>query len=202
MQTEHSTHLDLGCGIAPRNPYGRTQLYGIDIRDDAKELLKQKNITIAKANLAIEKIPFEDNFFTSVSAFDFLEHIPRQIYIDRDQEIIYPFIRLMNEVWRVLTPGGRFLASTPAYPSASAFGDPTHVNYITDTVHYYFCGDNPPGRMYGFHGQFIAHIAKFTDPKSYEQMPPNLWRAGLRDFSRKFSHTGLQHIVWEFEAVK
>ena len=201
MQTKPSAHLDLGCGASPRNPYGRSLLYGIDIRDDL-DGYKQDNFIITKADLALEKIPFEDNFFSSVSAFDFLEHIPRQIYIDREQKIIYPFIQLMNEIWRVLAPGGIFLASTPGYPSAAAFADPTHVNFITDTTHQYFCSNTPSGRMYEFHGEFIAHIAKFTDTLNVEKMPQVLWRSRIRDFSRKFSKTGLQHIVWEFEAVK
>lgn len=202
MQDTQSKHLDLGCGTNPKNPYQRQHLFGIDIRDDSQEMLKQKNITVVKANLALEKIPFDDNSFSSVSAFDFLEHIPRQIYVDRNQEIIYPFINLMNEIWRVLAPGGRFLAITPGYPSVAAFADPTHVNFITATTHEYFCGKPPGGHIYGFHGEFIAHIAKFSAPSNYHSMPPNLLRSSVRDFSRRLSRTGLQHLVWEFEAVK
>lgn len=202
MQVKQSNHLDLGCGPNPKNPYGCSQLYGIDIRDDLPDTPKQSNFILAKANLAFEKIPFEDNFFSSVSAFDFLEHIPRQLYIDRDQKIIYPFIELMNEIWRVLAPGGRFLASTPGYPANAAFVDPTHVNFITKSTHEYFCGNPPGARAYDFRGEFIAHVAKFSDPVNIEKMPQDLWRSKVRDMSRKLSRTGLQHIVWELEAVK
>jgi SAM-dependent methyltransferase len=195
-------HLDLGCGTNPKNPYGQTNLFGIDIRDDTQEFLKQKNITVAKANLALEKIPFQDNFFSSISAFDFLEHIPRQIYMDKDREIIYPFVILMNEIWRVLTLGGKFLAITPAYPSESAFVDPTHVNFITKDTHKYFCGKQPGARMYGFQGEFIARTVKFSAPSNYQSMPPDVLRSKVRDLLRKFSRTGFQYLVWEFEAVK
>jgi SAM-dependent methyltransferase len=202
MNPTPSNHLDLGCGLNPKNPYKCPNLFGIDIRDDSQALLKQRNITVVKANLALEKIPFADNFFSSVSAFDFLEHVPRQLYIDPQQGIIYPFIQLMNEVWRVLEHGGKFLAITPAFPAEAAFVDPTHVNFISLNTHQYFCGTPPGGHIYGFHGEFIARIVKFSAPSNYHDMPPNVWRARARDFSRKLSKTGLQHLVWELEAVK
>jgi len=197
-----SKHLDLGCGTNPKNPYGRTHLFGIDIRDDAQILLAQRGIAIKKANLVFDKIPFEDNFFDSVSAVDFLEHVPRQMPLGGTNEVVYPFINLMNEIWRVLTPGGRFLAFTPAFPSSLAFVDPTHVNYITVGTHEYFCGDEPKGRMYGFQGKFVARIAKFSTPKNYHVMPHDPLRSAVRDLGRRVTKHGLQYIVWELEAVK
>jgi hypothetical protein len=71
-------HLDLGCGLSPKNPYKYDELYGCDLRDLSYELAK-KGIIFKKANLVFDPIPFEDNSFDSVSAMDFLEHIPRQI---------------------------------------------------------------------------------------------------------------------------
>lgn len=202
MQDQQSNHLDLGCGTNPINPYHRQHVYGIDIREDSQNLPKRENVTIIKANLALEKIPFEANFFSSISAIDFLEHVPRQLYIDRDREIIYPFINLMNEVWRVLAPGGRFLAITPAFPADAVFADPTHVNTITPMTHVYFCGKPPGGRIYGFQGEFAARIVKFSAPSNYKSMPPDPIRSRLRDWSRMLHRGGLQHLVWELEAIK
>jgi SAM-dependent methyltransferase len=197
-----SNHLDLGCGTNPQNPYRRQNLFGIDIRDDTQELLAQRGIAVKKANLAFDKIPFEDNFFSSVSAIDFLEHVPRQLCLGNSNDIVYPFINLMNEIWRVLAPGGVFLAVTPGFPSHMAFDDPTHVNYIAQGTHVYFCGDWPAGRIYGFHGKFIARIAKLSAPSNYRNMPHNPVRSAIRDFSRHLSGKGLHHMVWELEAVK
>lgn len=202
MQDTRLKHLDLGCGTNPRNPYRRDIVYGIDIREDTQQLAANGNVTIVSANLALEKIPFEDDLLDSISAFDFLEHIPRQLYIGGDTGLSYPFIDLMNEIWRVLKPGGRFLAITPAFPSNAAFADPTHVNAITATTHEYFCGTAPTGRIYGFHGAFRAHIAKFSAPSNYHSMPPDAFRSWLRDWSRRLRPGGLQHVVWELEAVK
>lgn len=197
-----SKHLDLGCGINPHNPYHRETLFGIDIREDSLGLFAKRGIIVKKANLILEKIPFEDNYFDSVSAIDFLEHIPRQICLGSTNEIVYPFIDLMSEIWRVLSPGGKFLAITPVYPSPMAFADPTHVNFIAKNTHEYFCGEIPAGSIYGFKGRFIANVAKLSAPTNYKNMPPKPVTAAIRDFGRRLSNNGLHHMIWELEALK
>ena len=122
------THLDLGCGPSPKNPFGYEKLYGIDIRKNNGEL---NNATIVTANLAIEPIPFPDNFFDSVSAYDFFEHVPRVSVDFNAKSSRFPFVELMNEIWRVLKPNGILYAVTPAFPNEKVFRDPTHVNIIT-----------------------------------------------------------------------
>ena len=143
-----SKHPDLGCGRLPRNPSNAGEVFGIDIADhhDLPQVLR--------ADLTVQPIPFGDGQFDSVSAYDFLEHIPRQWPNAADGGSRLPFVELMNEVWRVLRPGGRFYASTPAFPHPEAFVDPTHVNIITPQTHRYFCGPKPAAAMYGFHGCF------------------------------------------------
>ena len=137
--------LDLGCGAKPRNPYKMDEVYGIDIRED----LEAK---IYKADLAIEPIPFDDNFFECVTAFDFIEHVPRIIYAPSRR---FCFVELMNEVYRVLKPGGLFLSYTPAFPRPEVFRDPTHVNIITEeTFPLYFDDRTRLAAMYGFKGYF------------------------------------------------
>ena len=101
-----SKTLDLGCGVNPRNPFGADELYGIDIRPNENE-----NIRVA--DLAIEPIPFPDEYFDFVTAYDFIEHIPRIIYNPNRR---FCFIELMNEIYRVLKAGGSFFSSTPAFP--------------------------------------------------------------------------------------
>ncbi|MFM1759774.1 MAG: hypothetical protein RLY75_1045, partial [Pseudomonadota bacterium] len=115
-ENANSSTLDLGCGGMPRNPFKADVLYGIDIRDSA-------NSNIARADLAQEGIPHGDASMNYITAFDFIEHIPRVVYLP---QIRYSFIELMNEVYRVLTPGGLFLAQTPVYPFSACFTDPTH----------------------------------------------------------------------------
>jgi SAM-dependent methyltransferase len=144
-----SLGLDLGCGLVPKNIFRASRIYGVDMRPDHDE-------TIRHANLAVEPIPFPDGMFDFCSAIDFIEHIPRIIYVDGASR--YCFIELMSEIHRVLKPGGYFVHLTPAYPAKQAFQDPTHVNIITeDTFPYYFCGRESALATelgYGFHGRF------------------------------------------------
>ncbi|HSR65501.1 MAG TPA: methyltransferase domain-containing protein [Xanthomonadaceae bacterium] len=208
-------HLDLGCGKFPRNPYARGTLCGVDIRP----LQASDTFDYRVANLSLQPIPWEDGSFGSVSAFDFIEHVPR-VLADAATGTRFPFIELMNEVWRVLAPGGLFYALTPAYPYAAAFTDPTHVNVITAQTHDYFCGESPMGRMYGFGGRFEARRVHWTHPgDAYGATPgsPDNRRArtgakrvaeGLRNFARRLrgqdvaEADGKVYLLWELEARK
>lgn len=190
-------HLDLGCGTAPRNPYGRPELFGVDLRP----LDPVPGMEFRAANLTLEPIPFPDDYFGSVSAFDYLEHVPRLLLAPDGKSTFFPFIRLMSEVWRVLAPGGRFYALTPAYPNPAAFQDPTHVNIITPATHEYFCGDTPMGAMYGFHGRFRPLRAEFVVHKDARKAGDFTLRQRLRRV--KYGMQGrLTHFLWELEAVK
>jgi len=137
--------LDLGSGPNPNNPFNATEVYGVDVRTDL-------GANILAADLAIEAIPFESNAFEYVTAFQFIEHMPRVIYIPKRRN---PFVELMNEIYRVLKVNGIFLSVTPAYPHAAAFQDPTHVNIITEsTFTCYFDDTNKWAKIYGFTGNF------------------------------------------------
>ena len=140
-----SKTLDLGCGLRPKNPFDADEVFGIDVRDDIPA-------NIRSADLALEAIPFDSNFFDYVTAHDFLEHIPRVLYSPQRRN---SFVELMNEIYRVLKLDGLFLSLTPAYPYTPAFRDPTHVNIITeDTFSLYFDDQKRWASAYGFNGAF------------------------------------------------
>jgi SAM-dependent methyltransferase len=140
--------LDLGSGVKPKNPFNATEVYGIDIREEVPN-------AIFKADLAIDAIPFSSESFDYVTAFDFLEHIPRLLYNPKRN---HPFVNLMNEIYRILRvseSGGLFYSKTPCYPFGDAWRDPTHVNIISDeTFPLYFDNKNRWASMYGFVGAF------------------------------------------------
>jgi SAM-dependent methyltransferase len=152
-----SKSLDLGCGRIPKNPFNADSVFGVDVFSD-------DSLNIVAADLCVEAIPFPSESFDFVTAFDFLEHIPRLLYCPSRR---LPFIELMSEISRVLKIGGRFLAYTPVYPSREAFWDPTHVNFCTEeTFQLYF--DKKPGvewaRFNGYTGSLaLVHMEKKND---------------------------------------
>lgn len=75
-------------------------------------------------------LPFEDGSIESIVSHHCLEHIGAG------------FLPLIEEVYRVLKPGGIFRAITPLFPSRAAVDDPTHVRYFTETT-WLFCGGKP-----------------------------------------------------------
>ena len=146
---KNSYSLDLGPGSNLRNPFTCQSVGGID-------LVENLSLGIVAADLVVETIPFTDNTFDYITAYDFIEHIPRIIYQPARR---LPFIELMNEIWRVLKPGGIFFSHTPIYPYASAFRDPTHINILTvETFPYYFDDTYRWASIYGFKGSFkVVH---------------------------------------------
>jgi SAM-dependent methyltransferase len=144
--------LDLGCGPQPKNPFNADEVWGIDVRDNLAA-------NILAADLVVEPIPHADASFEYVTAHDFLEHIPRLIYAPTRRNA---FIEVLNEVYRVLKPGGLFMSFTPAYPHAATFRDPTHVNFITDeTFTLYFDDVHRWAKIYGFTGAFRIELQEW-----------------------------------------
>jgi SAM-dependent methyltransferase len=192
-------HLDLGCGIAPRNPFKYQELFGCDIRD-ISETGAKLDFEYKKVNLIQDPIPFPDHYFNSVSAFDFIEHMPRQ-FADANGSLINPFVNLMSEIHRVLLPNGRLIAITPAFPRPEAFQDPTHVNIITDKTHEYFAGEQPYAAIYGFKGKFEVVDVYWSAPKNAHDLLEPKWRKTIRNFEHSFFKNGLSHLLWDLRAV-
>lgn len=137
--------LDLGCGAKPHNFFGVASIHGMDFLPNGAE-------NVEGVDLSAGLIPRQSDSIDLVTSFDFVEHLPRW---ERTEGIVrFPFVEFINEVHRILRPGGLFFSKTPAFPSGKAFQDPTHTNFITEeTFPKYFCGPTM-ARPYGFAGKF------------------------------------------------
>lgn len=83
-------------------------------------------------------LPFEASSVGVVRAADFLEHIPH--CADSGCRHVAPFctVGMMNEIHRVLVPGGWFISSTPSSDGRGAFQDPTHCSFWNPNSFWYY----------------------------------------------------------------
>jgi SAM-dependent methyltransferase len=197
MRAATTLHLDLGCGATPRNPYQCDAVYAIDLTqpDGMPAHL------FRRANLSLEPIPFPDSLFDSVSAYDFLEHVPRILGTADGSATRFPFVELMSEIHRVLKPGGHLYAATPGFPRNESMVDPTHVNFITDRTHRYFTTPELGARIYGFSGRFETVRVEWIRTKfAYEPQRPD-FRHRLRRLIDRIKRRQA-HLLWELKALK
>lgn len=69
-------------------------------------------------------LPFEDESFKEIHAYDVLEHVGTQ----GDWKL---FFKQFEEFWRILEPEGRMFCICPCWDSEWAWGDPGHTRVIT-----------------------------------------------------------------------
>jgi SAM-dependent methyltransferase len=97
--------LDVGCGTAKW-----PGAVGLDISDATDADVVH--------DLDSFPYPFPDAAFDHVRMQDVIEHVREPL-------------RVMEELHRVLRPGGRVQLRTPHFSSALAYGDPTHRHYFS-----------------------------------------------------------------------
>jgi len=135
-------HLDLGAG---RLPKGRLCIDRYD--DDCTDLIMDLDelhvagVTSEKINygkypepaaelIPIQgRMPFPTDSIESIISHHALEHVGGG------------FIRLMDECYRILKPGGIFRIIVPLFPSHSAMADPDHKRVFLEGSFKSFCGD-------------------------------------------------------------
>ena len=172
--------LDVGCGI---NKYPGS--IGLD-----RNLRTRADVI---ADLDQFPFPFATNSFREIRAIHVIEHVS-------------DVIRLMEEFYRLLAPGGRAVIVTPHYTDFSSFCDPTHRWHLNSFSLRYFGEDN------GGFGYYSA--ARFRELKTHVRLLA-LWRyLGLELLLnssrriRRFWEFYLCYLVrgkvieWEVEVVK
>ncbi len=147
MTPERDDHdlaiLDLGCGAGRYarmfNEHMSTDgiVIGIDIDAIGLRTTRDKGVTCIQVDPNWSALPFNSNSFDIVFSSNVIEHIPRPLYLS-----------LLNEVERVLKPGGIFAVGAPNYPVKRLydigrairkrklwryylFDDPTHCHKVS-----------------------------------------------------------------------
>ena len=109
------------------------QSFPWDIKSESAEEINCSHYIehIKHDNVALDlaKIVNESNDFA-----EFKKNINNDSFINSQDGLI----KFINEVYRILKPGGKLRLVAPYYSSMRAFGDPTHVRYIADFSFYYF----------------------------------------------------------------
>lgn len=145
--------LDLGSANALR-AWDGYDAYGIDIVESPEPKIKQ-------CDFNVETLPFKDNTFDLVTAYDFLEHIIPIIYFKEGANVVRhsAMIQVFNEIFRVLKDNGTFYSQTPI----NDFSDPTHVAHWTADTFNHFSGD-----YFGFHDHY-GHTSRFEKQEIHEE---------------------------------
>lgn len=112
--------LDIGCGSYPYF-LSHTAFEEKFAVEQLQPNYQFKDINWYQIDLNYEpKLPFEDNFFSAVSLLAVIEHLdPGKI------------VKLFQEIYRVLSPGGMVVVTTPASWSDGLLHWMSHVNLVS-----------------------------------------------------------------------
>lgn len=72
-------------------------------------------------------LPFEENSFDEIHAYEVLEHTGQQ----GDYKF---FFKQFSEFWRILRPGGHLFGTSPSINSPWLWGDPGHTRVISEEI--------------------------------------------------------------------
>ncbi len=136
--------LNLGCGTDIRPGFvnlDSAELLGVDVVHD----------------LSVLPLPFPDGSFVEVVCQDVLEHLD--------------YAALLEDIHRVLRPGGRVVIRSPHFTSRAVYLDPTHrTAFSIDTLRFFVQGSD---RAYYFPFAFArVESARITFHR-YRGMPWN-----------------------------
>lgn len=157
-------HVDLGCGTIKKARIGVDRFFAPGATNLVMDL-DDKRV----------QLPFGDNSIQSVISHHALEHIGEG------------FVALVDEVHRVLVPGGIFRAITPLFPSWAAVCDPDHCRY-------FMADEHSAGTWDAFDGSDEHH--------SYESFSVPYMKARFERTHQTFTAPVAPHLAWTPEDAR
>lgn len=160
-------HVDLGCGRIKKARIGidRYRAPGVNVVMDLNRLEVHglapevgADATALRSDLLTPGLPFEDSSIKSIITHHCLEHIGDG------------FIPLVDDIYRVLEPGGLLYAITPLFPSYSAVSDADHRRYFMEGTWDAFCGTPGDAPNQCWLGSFSVPYTKARFEKVHEDV--------------------------------
>jgi len=163
--------LDLGCGRAKvQGAIGvdRVRLQGVDVQGDLARL----------------PFPFRDNSFEEIYLNDIIEHLPDTL-------------KVMEEIHRIIVPGGRVFIRVVNWNHRYTAMDPTHLRAFTENSFDFF--GKRTQRSYYTPARFdVVSVAYIFDPK----VKRVLRSRRVMKFLSHYLCNILQGLKFELRAVK
>ena len=128
MQPAKERTLNLGCGNRPK--------------DGAINHDKFKHSQWVDVGIDLDIYPWlwDSNYFQIIYCIDVIEHLQN-------------VVRALEEIHRILKPGGQLHLEVPGAHSQISFRDPTHLHFFTMDSFDYFIKGTELERDYGFYSR-------------------------------------------------
>lgn len=169
--------LDLGCGTRKREGFlgvDRRKFDGVDIVHD----------------LMVMPWPWDDNSVEEVYCSHLLEHLDHNRHNPER-------VRFMNELYRILKPGGKATIVTPHWASNRAYGDFTHADKPVSEMFFYYLSKawrkvnapdndaewNPDGYTCDFQADWVysLHQNLVGRDQEYREHALTFWKEAAED---------------------
>ena len=113
-------------------------------------------------------------------------------------------VRLMEEVHRILRPGGDLLITTPHFSSVYSYQDPTHRWHLSYESLEYFCADTRHSNFYsGCRFEIVGRGFDFGRSFPFSQIARLLAGLSVRKYEKHFAWIFPANSLWfHLRAVK